>query len=223
MTSNMDLPTCFCWTRFGTEAGQSIEHIFRRKNEERAANKGIFLWGIGNSIGMAINELVRRCENPEILFSPIKSQAKTVDAAPESVVAWTKAQTFDGEEFTLPMHSLVTSRHDTSSPKHTHYALVCLSDNPLTPSEHPLTFSFRALRNIVSGNPVGASQVTAVVTLHSNAALEGSLYDVSLRANLVRPYFVRLREPRRIPELTESTQDWAAAVQSAWQERMNFA
>src|ERR1700728_56037 len=35
------IPDRFCWTRFGTEAGESIEHILNRKEEERLANGGI--------------------------------------------------------------------------------------------------------------------------------------------------------------------------------------
>lgn len=41
----MTLPACFCWTRFGTEAGQSIDQIFERKEQERAANGGLFFGG----------------------------------------------------------------------------------------------------------------------------------------------------------------------------------
>ena len=222
MANYRSLPECFCWTRFGTEAGQGIEQILRRKDEERIANKGVFLWGIGNSVGAAINELVRRCGRPEVLFSPIKSSAKPADAAPESVVAWTKAETACGEEFLLPTHSLVTSRHSVSSPKLRHYALVCFSDTPLTLAGAPATFSFGAVRNIVSGNPVGASQVTAVVTANMGPSKEGGIYGVPFRAKLAPPYFIRLREPRRIPGSAQSTQDWATAVQGVWQHRINL-
>jgi len=219
----MNVPDCFCWTRFGSEAGQGIEHILRRKEEERVANQGVFLWGIGNSVGAAIGELVRRCGSPEVLFSPIKGCAKQMDVAPESVVAWTRAETIDGHEFLLPAHSLVTSRQSISSPKRTHYALVCFSESPLTPGESSLRFSFGALRNILSGKPVGASQVTAVVTSTVSGADGGPVYEASLRANLAYPFFIRLREPRPVPSLAGAKQDWATAVQSAWQRKINFA
>jgi hypothetical protein len=219
----MNLPEYFCWTRFGTEAGQGIEQILRRKDEERLANNGVFLWGIGNSVGAAMTELVRRCGNPEVLFSPIKSSVRPADAAPESVVAWTKAETVRGEEFLLPTHSLVTSRQNVSSPKIIHYALVCFSETPLRLAGEPLAFSFRAVRNMVSGNPVGASQVTAVVRTNAAWAGEGGMYEVPLRAKLVPPYFIRLREPMRIPEWARLTRDWAGAVQSMWQDRFSLA
>jgi len=221
MANYMNLPESFCWTRFGTEAGQGIEQILRRKDEERVANQGVFLWGIGNSVGAAMTELVRRCGSPEVLFSPIKSSVRPADAAPESVVAWTKAETVHGEEFLLPTHSLVTSRQSVSSPKLIHYALVCFSETPLTLAGSPLAFSFGAVRNMVSGNPVGASQVTAVVTTNISPTGEGGMYKVPLRAKLAPPYFVRLREPRRIPESVRSTRDWAVAVQSMWQDRIS--
>lgn len=223
MPNYMNLPGCFCWTRFGSEAGQGIEHILRRKEEERVANQGVFLWGIGNSVGAAIGELVRRCGSPEVLFSPIKSPAKPMDVVPDSVVAWTKAETIDGHEFLLPAHSMVTSRLSISSPKSAHYALVCFSESPLMAGGSSLRFSFGALRNILSGKPVGASQVTAVVTATVGGADGGAVYEAPLRANLAPPFFIRLREPRPIPSLAGSKQDWASAVQSAWQRKVNCA
>ena len=53
----MDLPRFFCWTRFGTEAGQPIEQILERKEQERIVNNGLFLWGIGNSLTPSMIEL----------------------------------------------------------------------------------------------------------------------------------------------------------------------
>ena len=67
------LPEYFCWTRFGTEAAEPIDSILGRKERERVANRGIFVWGIGNAIGPSIRELLRREAQPEVLFSPIKS------------------------------------------------------------------------------------------------------------------------------------------------------
>ena len=51
-----ELPTIFCWTRFGGEAGEPIEQILFRKEQERLANGGVFLWGIGNAVGPSIYE-----------------------------------------------------------------------------------------------------------------------------------------------------------------------
>jgi hypothetical protein len=46
----------------------------------------------------------------------------------------------------------------------------------------------------VSGNPLGASQVTAVVERLSGRD-DGRQYVVALRARLVAPYFIKLLDP----------------------------
>lgn len=221
MTTTAELPLFFCWTRFGTEAGQSTDYILRRKEEERRANNGVFLWGIGNAVGSAIGELARRCEAPEVLFSPIKCSAKAADASPELVVAWTRGETSDGREFLLPDYSLVTSRSDLSSPKVSHYALVCYSANPLQLSDAPPKLSFGELRNLISGNRVGASQVTAVVARaqSADAPRPEKPYEVALRAHLIPPYFIRLRDPVAIPTPTDWGQNWMAAVRILWAQK----
>ena len=122
------LPDHFCWTRFGTEAGQLVAQILDRKEKERQANQGIFLWGIGNAVGAGITELVRCCSEPEVLFSPIKSAPRAVDVTPESVVAWTAGETLDGDVYRLPDSSLVTSRLPWFC-NAVFYALVCFSGN----------------------------------------------------------------------------------------------
>src|SRR2546427_659470 len=127
----MGIPECFCWTRFGTEAGQTIDAILMRKEKERAANGGLFLWGIGNAIGPSLVELLRRESTPQALFSPIKSPPKPEDVSPPAVAAWTKAETLDGYTFPIPDHSLVLSRYDPTGGKRAHYALVCHSGEPL--------------------------------------------------------------------------------------------
>lgn len=191
MIYDQPLPEIFCWTRFGTEAGQSIERILDRKESERRANQGVFYWGIGNSIAPAVAELVRVCDRPEVLFSPIKGRPRAVDVLPRRVVAWTVGETLSGGHFELPGTIRVMSRGDRTAAT-AHYALVCRLDEPLTLSDFG-RLEFHALRNLLSGNPVGASQVTAVVR-HLSKGVGGD-YQVAIRAQLVAPYFVRLREP----------------------------
>ncbi len=53
---------------------------------------------------------------------------------------------------------------------------------------------FLALRNLVSGNPLGVSQVTAVVRTVQKQPDSGMRYGVAMRAELAPPYFVRLTE-----------------------------
>lgn len=187
------LPLSFCWTRFGTEAGETIEEILARKETERQANNGVFFWGIGNSIAPAVGELVRRVDEPEVLFSPIKGRPHRVDVAPDNVVRWTSAQGLTGDAFDLPSHATVTSRWDPSRRAGAHYALVCMSADPLEIT-NTARLDVAGLRNLRSGAPIGASQVTAVVARAAAHHEEGG-YAVAFRATLVAPYFVRLRQP----------------------------
>ena len=219
MATNLHLPALFCWTRFGAEAGQPIEQILRRKEQERSANNGVFLWGIGNAVGPGIRELVGRCSSPEVLFSPILGKARREDVKPESVVAWTSAETHDGKEYPLPSCSLVTSRQSISSPKASHYALVCFSGQTLVPCSRGCTLTFNTLRNLVSGSRLGASQVTAVVVRDEGLPMEGRVYEVALRVSLAYPYFIRLRRPVALSPSRGSDEDWAATVQSVWNQR----
>jgi hypothetical protein len=207
----MPLPNCFCWTRFGTEAGEPISHILERKEAERVANAGVFMWGIGNAVGPSIRELLRRGPTPEVLFSPIKTSAKVQDVSPATVVAWTSGETLDGETFYLPEHSLVTSRYDPGGPRTGHYALVCFSRVPITLSQPEGKIVFNALRNLRTGRPIGASQVTAVVEQRQANSEEVRTYDVAIRAELVYPYFVRLEQPIVLPNSANTdpmNRDW---------------
>ena len=192
------LPSSFCWTRFGTEAGETIEAILARKEAERQANGGAFFWGIGNSVAPAVAELVRRVDEPEVLFSPIKSRPRQVDVAPRSVVRWTLAEGLSGDTFELPSHANVTSQWDPNRPARAHYALVCSSAEPLKIADAG-RLSFGALRNLRSGAPLGASQVTAVVH-RADRSHGGNEYPVAFRAALVAPYFVRLGRPMPLDE-----------------------
>jgi hypothetical protein len=212
---NKILPKCFCWTRFGTEAGEAIGHIFVRKEEERIANRGVFIWGIGNALGPSIRELIDRTQDPKVLFSPIKSLAKLQDTSPATVAAWTSGETLDGDPFRLPKHSLVTSRYDVRMPKSGHYALVCYSEVPIVPADAEAKICLKSLRNIRTGRAIGASQVTAVVQQCEGASEETQLYDIAARADLVYPYFIRLRQPVVLPNSMNAHpagQDWTGTA-----------
>lgn len=195
-----EMPNLFCWTRFGGEAAEPIESILHRKERERLANGGLFLWGIGNAVGPSISELMRHTARPKVIFSPIKTAPKIKDVAPPAVVMWTDAEGLDGRNFSIPINSLVTSRFDPQTPKNCHYALVCFSAKPLIPLWTSRKISFSQLTNLRTGRPVGASQVTAVVR-HEEMEMETtSMYDVSILAELIEPYFIRLRNSCPIPQ-----------------------
>lgn len=215
----MTLPTFFCWTRVGTEAGQPIGQILARKEEEREANDGLFLWGIGNALGPSIQALLRRTMNPEVLFSPIKSVPRSVDTQPAAVAAWTAAYTFRGEPFNLPDRTLVTSRYDPNAPRKSSYALVCSSSVPLNQASCGGQIAPATLRNLRTGRPVGASQVTAIVERVASIVENTSAYQILIRAKLVEPYFLRLRDPLPLPRPNRS-RDWDKAVRDEWSHRL---
>lgn len=192
----MNLPARFCWTKYGSEAGENVDSILLRKEEERLTNGGVFLWGVGNSVGPGVRRLVEVERAPMVLFSPMKAEAKPADVRPTSVVAWSRAFDLNGNEWEIPQGSTVTSRGSSSKQKkRVHYALVCQSDAPLQRAGSDLTVQFDALRNLESGNPLGFSQVTAVVERVPRDADGRLAYPVGFSASLVFPYFVCLSEP----------------------------
>lgn len=193
---NMTLPTHFCWTRYGTEAGEEFAEILDRKERERRANGGVFLWGIGNSVGRSIELLVEKTSCPQVLFSPIKSAPRTCDVRPEEVVTWTSGETMTGGSYVLPKHSVVTSRVDPGNSRRPRYALVCFSGAPLQLCPEPEVMAFDALHNLNSGRRLGASQVTAIVYRVARKHT-GRTYPVTLIAALRAPYFIRLKDPLR--------------------------
>ncbi|MGD9562526.1 MAG: hypothetical protein AB7F88_09945 [Pyrinomonadaceae bacterium] len=192
------LPDQFCWTRFGGEAAEPVESILIRKEKERLANGGLFLWGIGNAIGPSVLELMQHTTRPKVVFSPIKATPKQKDLDPPAVVMWTEAVDLDGEEFLIPPNSLVTSRFDPDTPKNHHFALVCYSSTPLLPLQRRFKIGFQELSNLRTGRPVAASQVTAIVERKETESENRSMYDVAILAELIEPYFVRLKTARKI-------------------------
>ena len=211
----MSLPAWFCWSRFGTEAGQPIEDILERKEQERVANRGMFFWGIGNALGPSMKELLRRTRDPEVLFSPMKSAPRPEDVSPPAVVAWTWAETLSGDFYSLPGCSLVTSWQNPLAPKGTHYALVCLSESPLVTSRGQEKIGMGEVRNLLTGRPVAASQTTAVVERKPTEDTDALTYEVAIRARLVYPYFLTLRDPLLLRG-ADLHLDAAAVVREAW-------
>jgi hypothetical protein len=187
-----ELPDLFCWTKYGTEAGEDIDSILARKEAERLASGGTFFWGIGNAIGPSVEALLAHTVEPQVVFTPMRSRPAAQDVAPAQVAVWHRGIGLDGEPFELPNFSSVTSR--ISPTRNYHHALVCRSEQPLSLSARRGTsFAATHVQNLRSGSKVGASQVTSVVRRIACAlGLMPSSYTVSFTAELVAPYFVRL-------------------------------
>src|SRR5580692_526886 len=190
----MSLPAEFCWTRFGTEASQSVAQILERKERERIAGSGTFFWGIGNAIGPSMRRLLERNTDPEVLFSPIKGRPRDVDAKPSAVAVWTQAMDLFERSFTIPSHACIISRFDVSNAKSYHYALVCYSEGSLAFAGSDLLY-VHSLSNLLTGRSVGASQVTAVVNRREAHDIRGA-YQVAARVKLAPPYLIKLSNPK---------------------------
>lgn len=189
-----ELPDYFCWTKYGTEAGENIGSILERKERERSNSDGIFLWGIGNAIGPSLKVLLETTARPQVVFTPMRSRPAARDIAPAQTAVWRKGVGLDGEPFELPATSRVTSR--VGPTRDHHFALVCRSDQPIgiATSSTP-SFSPSHVENLRSGSQVGASQVTSVVRrIMCSLGRETWAYRVAFKAELVAPYFVRLTE-----------------------------
>lgn len=193
--SRWALPHAFCWTRMQAEAGQPLELILWRKELERAAGGGLFFWGVGNSVGRRVVDLLRHVSTPKVLFSQMKSKPRREDASPDGVLLWRAYGDLSGRVRALPEHALVLSRASTRlGPKSRHYALACRSHSCLVPNPAG-RIQLGHFRNLASTNPrIGASQVTAVIQ-HTPGPLHGPTYEVDLVADLSDPYFIELRDP----------------------------
>jgi hypothetical protein len=186
------LPRAFCWTKYGTEAGESAAAILRRKEIERQRNCGVFLWGIGSSLRPSLLDLVKLDGRPAVVFSPMRSRPTFRDTSPESVVMWCGGIGLDGLTYRLPRYSLVTSRVAGGIRPKSHYALVCQRDGALGEDAGIWTKVSRAcLRNLRTGAAIGDSQVTAIVERTGEDG-GGGEYPVTTVARLVPPYMVKL-------------------------------
>jgi len=188
----MALPQRFCWSRFGTEAGEKIEAILFRKEKERLANSGIFLWGIGNALTPSMKYLLDLVAAPRVIFSPIRSKPRPADVAPKRTIRWMAGRTLDGCRYELPAGSIVTSGEKTRP----HYALVCASKDKLEINSKAETVVLGQVRNLLTDRPVGASQVTAIVQRSRAYPMYSSAtYPAAIMADLVFPFFIELTDP----------------------------
>lgn len=198
MTMNK-LPSMFCWTKMGTEAGEDLTTIIRRKEWERQIGDGYFFWGIGQALGENITVAARDSVSLRAIFSPMFSKPKAIDVAPSGVVVWSAWIDAQGQVRPLPNHCLVTSRASLPSgrKKESHYALVCFSDKELNAQQEDICVFPSNLRNLTTNKPLGSSQVTAVVrsSAQTGEACTTKSYSISFTTELRSPYCVQLAQP----------------------------
>jgi len=207
-------PRFVCWTKMQAEAGQDLTDIFRRKEYERKAGNGVFFWGIGSSLDFS---RLRSSGRVDLIFSKMLSAPKSEDRDPESVLVWRKYLNAAGQEVDLPPHVLLTSKATTKlGPKKRHYALVCYSDKELILADEG-EFDPTLYRNAgQNGGKVGFSQVTSLLEKTPEAPAP-SRYRVNFRAELRRPFLVRLCDPVLLePEDRRRVEDHQAGEPSTW-------
>lgn len=187
-----------CWSRMQAEAGQLLDAIIARKERERRAGDGLFLWGVGNAPSIAVRPLALLKKPIRVVFSAMKTKPKMVDLTPKRTIVWRRYIDENGIERPLPANALVTSRGDSAAgAKSRHYALMCFSERPLF-LERGVPFDYLAYRNAGgAGAPVGASQVTALLRQVAEPASTAS-YEANLVAWLTEGYWVRLSDPREL-------------------------
>jgi hypothetical protein len=190
--------TYLCWTRMQAESGQKLEQIVARKDRERSAGSGLFFWGVGNPPARFTSGLALSRTPVELIFSVMKGKPKAADERPDAVVAWNAYVDALGHVQQVPPHVLVTSRRDTAKgPKTAHYALICRSHRQLELRRGD-PFNHHEYRNAgVTGGPIGASQVTALVRPAGPCSLPAT-YEANMRARLVDGYWVKLLMPSPI-------------------------
>lgn len=192
------LPPVFCWTKMGTESGEALSNIILRKEWERCLGNGCFYWGIGQSLGNNAEHATQQGSLLTVIFSPMPSKPQRHDVTPSGVYLWNSFIDATGNSLPLPLHAFVTSGAFTSSGagKLKQYALVCTSTRELHNVKNSFVVPPHALRNIGTGNSLGASQVTAVVSYQArDERAEGRRYPVSFSAQLQAPYCVQLARP----------------------------
>lgn len=193
--ATIDLPRFFLWNKIGTESGESLHTIIRRKEVEREACGGVFFWGVGNSVRTSLPTLRRLGQNCSAVFSEMRSKPKNIDVQPPSLLLWLGYEDDLGNRHPLPTYSFVTSRGGGvgQSTSRSHYALLCKSESSIT--DKPVgEIDATTLVNIRSGLPVGYSQVTSVVARNESTTSEPMLYPVTFTAELVGLGQVRLTD-----------------------------
>jgi hypothetical protein len=183
----------FVFTKPGTEAGEELAEIVKRKENERQRGTNLFWWGVGSSLGEDLIKIGGQVATIPLLFvAHVRQSApKAQNSNPQRIVRWTKWQPRQSKEIDVPHFAGVTSRWDEK--KRLHYALVCSSQKPLVFDSRGRRFDLNLCRTLGRGRVPGTSQVTALV--------EGDLtdpqhnkgeYHILFEAVLVAPWQAKL-------------------------------
>ena len=185
----------FVWTKMQTESGINLPAILSLKEAERLAGDGIFWWGVGNSLGSAVQERATEAGGTlPVLFSLMLSRPQKRDTEPHGIRLWTQWEDGKGRH-DLPAHVLEFSASHDRERDH-HYALVCHSSVPLAVASHG-AFDPKNCKT-VSGKPPGSIQTTVLLDGDPYTGHSTGNYHFGFRATLVEPWAVKLVSPRKL-------------------------
>ena len=172
--------------------GESLNQIIGRKEAERRSGNGVFWWGIGTSLGSAVEDnVVSHDSTLPVLFSRQLSPPQKKDADPDHVCVWNAWRSKSGLYDVIPDHVLVTG---ASNPATSYYALCCHSDASLKLTNHG-QFDPQQCQTM-SGKVPGASQVTCLLRNMRPGGHSGGRYSIGFKATLAYPWTVRLTDGR---------------------------
>jgi len=193
------IPSTFCISRFGAEAGERVADIIYRKEAERISTvgkpAGLFYWGIGNSIKKeTLDILVGHDKSPTVYFCHIHSKDKPIDADATDIFRWKSYYAY-GVLGHFPETVTVTSRKytDSGAIKKSHWALVCVSSSSISNNIPNISLELDAMRHIVTGRKIGSSSTYPVRYIHGVRG--ATAYSVGFVAKLSPPYVVKLANP----------------------------
>jgi hypothetical protein len=184
----------FVWTKIGTEAGEGVDKILARKENERIEGAGIFWWGIGTSLGPALCEQARLTGGKiPVLFCEMLGKAQSHDASPTSTIRWLRWRDWASSEFDVPSFVEVTSRGEDRNGKRKdkHYALVCCSETKIDIDRTGRLFDPKNCRTL-RGKVPGDSQNTALLEGDFSQSHPNGRYRIAFTANLVSPWQAHL-------------------------------
>jgi hypothetical protein len=189
----------FVFSPMGVDAGETLNHIFIRKETERKTG-GNWWWGLGSNIASELErEATSNGGTLPVLFTAVAGS--NVGVPGQKACVWNGWQSRDGKRGgPIPDHALVISGYDpdyfSEKKKKRYYALVCQSETEVArgnlgcfnPSEY----------RTPSGKTYYPGQRTALLIGNLVLKPHGLSNKIELKAGLVDPWYVRLTEPREL-------------------------
>jgi len=197
----------------GVDAGEPLDHIFIRKEAERTIG-GEWWWGLGSTVAKELEQLaISNGGTLPPIFSALNSH-KGLNPN-QKICVWNGWRSRDGNRNgPIPEHVLVLSAYNPK-PERREYALVCRSGLQVVLGNHG---HFNPVNCLTPSGKMRDPRQRTTLLMGSNTHPDGP-YVISLKAEVVNPWYVRLTDCRLLnsAELTRVRQyspgeDWLALV-----------